>query len=353
MIGLNFLKCCGVMIVVPKSKKCDLVFSTSDRRYFLQYQTATVATIATTCISPLQSALAETGLDAADSPPATPSGDVLESLKPFAPVSALVPATRARLWIEEAYQISSDFKNDKISSGQEQVETLERLNTLLSNRPKLFRQGEMALPRVGFSALAQFTAKKTNLTASNQKNVNDNYNYNSNGQSPFASGPSLTVKVSTVLNQADVARQWGILQAQESSREAQNEFRAAFNFYTQQLEFNPSSYEWKASAEEKKRRIRNDQLPTPQAVIVSDLDLRDLYRNQILTALDDATAEVYFRLRQARGNDGKVVDVSDTVDLITQAHDACTKWFEMIDPRDVREAEIAAKNEQSKQTGVS
>jgi len=42
----------------------------------------------------------------------------------------------------------------------------------------------------------------------------------------------------------------------------------------------------------KEWRIRNDQPPTPQAVTVCDLDLRNLYRNQLLTALDDVTAEV-------------------------------------------------------------
>jgi hypothetical protein len=341
------MKILGALTVIPKPEICSILLSTLDRRHFLKYPIATVTTIATTSITPTQSALEETGLGHTDDSPTAvvnSSRDVLESLKPFAPGSALLPATRARLWIEEAYQISIMFVNNKTSSSRDQVEILERLNTVLSNRPQLFRKGEKLLPRVGSSALAQFTTTKSSSSStSSKKNVNSNIKNNS--QDPFASSPSLAEQFSTALNQADVARQWGILQAQEYRSESQNEFRAAFNYYTQQLEFNPSSYEWKASAEEKKRRIRSGQLPTPQAVIVSDLDLRDLYRNQLLTALDDATAEVNFQLRQARDNDGKVGDISETVDLMKQAHDTCTKWFDMIDPRDVREAEIVIKNE--------
>ena len=90
--------------------------------------------------------------------------------------------------------------------------------------------------------------------------------------------------------------------------------------------------------------IRNDQLPTPQAVIVSDLDLRDLYRNQMLTALDDTVAEVKYQLKQ--GDGGNRIDVADTVDLMNQAYVACSKWFDMIGAEDVKEAEAMVRKEQ-------
>jgi hypothetical protein len=58
------------------------------------------------------------------------------------------------------------------------------------------------------------------------------------------------------------------------------------NYYTQQLEFDGDRYLLTSSKEDKKRMIRNDQLPTLTVVITSDLDLRDLYRNQFLTAME-------------------------------------------------------------------
>jgi hypothetical protein len=262
-------------------------------------------------------------------------------LKPYAPVSALLPATRAKLWIQEAHQLST--KLSAAGSGQPQEETLRQLDDVLSHRPKLFVKGEKLPQRVGSTALAQFTARQESDRAYRSATATM---MPSGGRDPFADGPSLGELFSSALNRADVARQWGILQAQESKNESQNELRAAWNYYTQQLQFNPSSYEWNASVEEKRKRIRNDQLPTPQAVIVSDLDLRDLYRNQMLTALDDVAAEVKYHLKQTEGNGGdKRIDVSDAVDLMNQAYVACNKWFDMIDQNNVKEAEAAVRKE--------
>ncbi|KAG7343230.1 hypothetical protein IV203_021175 [Nitzschia inconspicua] len=321
------------LLVSPNSKETPLVLS-SNRRDLIQ-QIIAVSTVVTTASPYPANAEADTGSTSSLSLSASEADgeNALESLKPFAPVSALLPATRARLWIEEAYQISTQLRNN-----HDQYHTLERLDHVLSHRPTLFRNGEKLAPRVSSTPLAQFTAKRSNLVASNR-------NQNVNSRDPFASGPSsLADKVSMALNQADVARQWGILQAQESRTESQNELRAAWNYYTQQLEFNPSSYEWTASAEEKKRRIRSDELPTPQVVIVSDLDLRDLYRNQMLTALDDVYAEVQYQLKQ--GMNGNGLEVTNTIDLMDQAHGACNKWFDMIDKRDVEEAQLMVQKEQ-------
>lgn len=107
-----------------------------------------------------------------------------------------------------------------------------------------------------------------------------------------------------------------MLQAGESRREQSNEVRAAFNYYTQ-LEFG-DSYRLTAPKETRKRMIRNDELPTLTAVITSDLDLRDLYRNQLLTALDDAIAEAKYQLKQQQERQS-MVDISDLVELMEQA----------------------------------
>jgi len=140
-------------------------------------------------------------------------------------------------------------------------------------------------------------------------------------------------KVQAAFNQADVERQWGMLQYSESVREQNNEILAAFNFYTKQLQFG-NSYRLTASKEDKKRMIRSEELPSLAAVITSDLDLRDLYRNQLLTAVEDVKAEVSYQLLKPQDE----LDPSDVIELMNQAYTACTKWFDFISPDDVRDA---------------
>ena len=131
-----------------------------------------------------------------------------------------------------------------------------------------------------------------------------------------------------------------MLQYDESQRESGNELRAALNFYTQQLQFG-DRYLLTASAEEKKRLIRNDALPSLTAVITSDLDLRDLYRNQFLTAWDDLIAEVAYQVKLPVSE----VDVADVLDLMEQSSTALNKWFALIDPEDVQVALETVRNE--------
>mmetsp|Transcript_26163 Transcript_26163/g.57286 ORF Transcript_26163/g.57286 Transcript_26163/m.57286 type:complete len:359 (-) Transcript_26163:130-1206(-) len=261
--------------------------------------------------------------------------------KPFAPTSALLPAVRAKLWIEDAHNLSEKLASTTTTGNNNiREKTLEDLNTILSHRPTLFdrSKGEKPLSRVSSTSLAQFTAK-------NDKRINNNGN---NKDDPFSSSRP-GERFAKALNRADVDRQWGMLQSQESKKEQENEVRAAFNYYTQQLEFNSNSYGWTGSSEERKRRIRDDQIPTPASVIASDLDLRDLYRNQLLTALDDVVAEVNYQFRQQQQKDddanGATVDLSDTVELMNQVYVACTNWFDMIDAGAIESALEILRNE--------
>ena len=80
--------------------------------------------------------------------------------------------------------------------------------------------------------------------------------------------------------------------------------------------------------------IRNDEIPSLAMVITSDLDLRDLYRNQFLTAIEDVTAEVAFQVNLREDE----MDVTDSIDLTNQAYDASQKWFELIPRSDIQKA---------------
>ena len=136
----------------------------------------------------------------------------------------------------------------------------------------------------------------------------------------------------------------------------ENEIRAAFNFYTKQLKFG-DSYLLTASKEDKKRMIRNDELPSLTAVITSDLDLRDLYRNQLLTSIDDLQAEVLYQVKvvkqQQKPNSKSksteeeiiIIDMEDIISLMEQAHTACDNWFNLIPTEDVKLAFDIVSNE--------
>ena len=249
--------------------------------------------------------------------------------KPFAPLEALLPATRLKLWVDEIYVLSKDLsikttaqEENSAASARQRI-TIQQMNDKLSNPPKLF-QGETMAKRTN-NPTAQLT---TAISSANK----DQYQMNRKSL-------NLGDKFTAMLNQADVERQWGMLQYAESKREEDNEMRAAFNFYSRQLTFS-DEYLLTASKEKKKQMIRNDELPSVTAVIASDLDRRDLYRNQFLTAIDDLTAEVAYQVKQTSSEE---IDVTDTVSLMNEAHEACENWFSLIASQDVEEAIAAVK----------
>lgn len=243
--------------------------------------------------------------------------------KPYAPLEALLPVTRLKLWFEDVYTLSSKLAQE---SSDNKKMIVSQMNFLLSSKegnPKLFdsKNNEKKLTKAT-SPSSGTTAQLTSNVSSVNK---DQYQKNRKGLNNIGD------KVAAMLNQADVERQWGILQYAESKREESNEMRAAFNFYTKQITFG-DNYVLTANKEERKQMIRNDALPTLAAVIVSDLDRRDLYRNQFLTYIEDARAEVAYQVKQ------DVIDVTDIVVLVNEANDAFENWFSLIAPVDINEA---------------
>lgn len=200
---------------------------------------------------------------------------------------------------------------------EERFRTLQSMDQKLSHPPRLFRGEKMA---------RRTSAPTAQLSAGVSSANKDQYRLNRRG---LDVGDSLTA----MMNQADVERQWGMLQYAESKREESDEMRAAFNFYTRQLIYG-EGYVLTAPREERRRMIRNDALPTPTAVVASDLDRRDLYRNSFLTSADDAIAESAYQC----GRGAAKADAADLVELVGRAHGACEDWFALIAPRDVEEA---------------
>ena len=239
----------------------------------------------------------------------------MRSNKPYAPPSALLPVARLKIWTDEAYDLASSLPSASVEQRYKQI---VELNKILSSRPKLFIT-EKPLKRTS-SSLAQITSS---VSSANK----DQYQLNRKDLN------SISGKFSAMLNQADVERQWGMLQYAESQREQSNEMRAAFNYYTQQLNFG-DKYVLTASKQDRKKMIREDSIPSLTSVITSDLDLRDLYRNQYLTAIEDLQAEVAYQAKLSSDS----IDTLDTVDLMKQAYNAISQWFDMISPEDIEEA---------------
>ena len=127
-------------------------------------------------------------------------------------------------------------------------------------------------------------------------------------------------------------RQWNRLSNEERAREGSSEVRRALNIYTTNINYDPDRYAYAGSSEEKRRSIREGNLPTAGDVIRSDLDARDLYRNELQTSLDDARAEYLYQ----RGKDFE--DVSELVSLLRKSRSAIDRWFGFVPNRDIKEA---------------
>ena len=153
------------------------------------------------------------------------SSDSIRNGKPFAPLTALLPVTRLKLWVDEVHSLSTQLSttnNTPLQSDQQQL-LLQQINDKLSNPPKLFHGETPPKRTTTMTMTAQLT---TSISPANK----GQYKQNRTGLNP-------TNSLMAMWNQADVERQWGILQYAESKREQENEMRAAFNFYTRQLVF--------------------------------------------------------------------------------------------------------------------
>ena len=145
---------------------------------------------------------------------------------------------------------------------------------------------------------------------------------------------------------------WKRLKRQEKVREDADEVRAALNFYTSNLNFNPDRYTLTGSKAERSQLIRADRLPDVKNVIASDMGLRYLLRNEVLTELDDARAELRYQMeRQAKqqgGNGGGEGDVDGTelLEILLRAQTSCGKWFDLIGEEDVAAARDIVKEEE-------
>ena len=134
--------------------------------------------------------------------------------------------------------------------------------------------------------------------------------------------------------------EWNNLSRKEKVMEGSSEIRMALNIYTTNLNFNSDKYVYSGTKEEKSRLIREEKLPTARDVIKSDLDSRDLWRNSVQTAMDDARAEYIYQKKVG------FEDVDELVGLLKDAQSSIDKWFSFVPDDNIKEALDAVRKEQ-------
>ena len=135
---------------------------------------------------------------------------------------------------------------------------------------------------------------------------------------------------------------WRRLKRQEAVQESQDEIRAALNTYVQALTYSADAYLLTVSTQERSKMVREDRLPDIKQVIASDMGMRYLYRNQLLTSMSEVKAELEYQLK---GGEQACIDVSELLPLLLDAQSACDTWFGLIEPEQVQAAMRAVKEE--------
>jgi hypothetical protein len=250
--------------------------------------------------------------------------------KPYAPLENLLPATRVKVLIDQAVETTAMLieKHQSTGNTKDQQVLLEQLKSLLLE------------PHSFFKTRDEISTSRTYLD-------NDTWNeWKKARQQETQRNFQISVHPATGLNEA--LEQWGErrqfrrLRRQQLALEKSNNIRAAFNAYTNNLVFG-ESYILTASSEEKKRLIRQyNHLPDVTSVIRSDLDLRDLFRNQVLTSVDDAKAELEFQLNNG---DADIMDLSELLAILREAQSSCNKWFEFVPENDFKKALAVVRSE--------
>mmetsp|Transcript_40130 Transcript_40130/g.45840 ORF Transcript_40130/g.45840 Transcript_40130/m.45840 type:complete len:436 (+) Transcript_40130:3-1310(+) len=313
------------------------------------------------------------GRDLSLAQPMSPSGDS----RPSASLEYLLPAARVGIYIYQALAIAEDLVlstaiNTTNTEANPDIGTdIAKLDTmLLSSPPSFIKSSDPSVSRGdAYGKYSLPLISEWGVAIQKQKERKER-----------AIDVGWAPPLFEVQELVGERRQWKQLQKAEIQREQASEIRRAFNIYTTNVNFSPTKYSWVGSSEEKRNRIRNDHLPTPTDVIRSDLDARDLYRNQIQTALDDARAEFKYQQQQQQkdyfnekrgngngsddndndndnhGNDNDVnigvllpqhkFDATELRNILKQAQISVDKWFNFIPEHDVKLALEAVKQEE-------
>lgn len=110
--------------------------------------------------------------------------------------------------------------------------------------------------------------------------------------------------------------------------------QAAMNVYTDSLRYG-ADYTVRDDAWKRAYIRAHDGLPDVERLIRADMDLRELYRNQVQLRVDDAAAELFVSFGGAdhRNEEG----AAELRRLLRSATASFDQWFDLIDDADVHE----------------
>ncbi len=266
-----------------------------------------------------------------------------EATRPSAPLQYLLPAARVGLYVYQTLTAAEEGQNRlRINEGgknEDNVVLLQKLGELLSSPPAFVTASDPTVSRSDpYGVLPPIIGE---IIAQQQKAQERKRQSISVGITPQLFEP---------LELMGERRQWNRLSNIEKKRESDSPVRLALNIYTTNLNYNPNQYVFGGTTEEKRALIRENRLPSTVEVIRSDLDARDLYRNALQTALEDARAEYLYQTKrmnaekeeEGRMKDGKsekeTIDLTELVDVLKQAKFAIDKWFSFVPEQDVKAA---------------
>jgi len=247
-------------------------------------------------------------------------GDEIAKTKPFAPIENLLPAVRVKLSIDSALELtrsimtlsSDDEKSTPIkikTKTSAEGKALEQLESVVL-KPQYYVQSNLKLqgvpPKPGEIYLQPYKPMKGDL--------------------PFQR---------FLIQNGDVDS-WKRLKKAEKRMERSSEVRAALNAYTDALTFSTNSYVLNVDKDTRSSMVRQDRLPDVKQVITSDMGMRYLYRNQVLTAMDDVKAELEFQLIQVE-REG-IFNGDELLDLLLLARTAMERWLSLVPSEDLNQA---------------
>jgi hypothetical protein len=228
--------------------------------------------------------------------------------KPFAPLESLLPAIRLKKSIDLAVGLTKSLVEES-STGKLNTETLEQLEAILLN-PQDYVQT---------LKLQDVPSKPADLYLKSYK------------------PRSGDLPLQRYLVQNGDVDTWKRLKRSEKAMEYTSEIRAALNAYTDALSFSADSYLLNVDKATRSNMVREDRLPDVKQVITSDMGMRYLYRNQVLTSMDDAKAELQYQLLHLEKDR---FDGNELVVLLGLAGEAMDRWLSLVPPDDVKDAVI-------------
>jgi len=227
--------------------------------------------------------------------------------RPFAPLETLLPAIRVKISIDQAFNLTNLLIANTSSTNKVNSKTLEQLEDILL-KPQDY---------VKTLTLQGVPQKPANLYLNSYKPMK--------GDLPFQR---------FIVQNGDV-NAWKRLKKSEKVKERRSEILAALNAYTDALSFSADSYLLNVDKATQSSMVREDRLPDVKQVITSDMGMRYLYRNQVLTTMDDVKAEFEYQLSHVE-RDG--FDGSELLELLALASKAMDRWLSLVNPNDVLEA---------------